>query len=100
MTTLKLEEKTLSDGMVCLEKNEEKGLIYRLHRSFSGSIHFTGLVFPKSSKVKVVDTFKVKVKVSVYHESKYQLEDLEITFLKENDAGLFKTSFEEIINKE
>ena len=71
-----------------------------LHRSFSGSIHFKGLVFPKSSKVKVVDKFKVKVKVSVYRESKYQLEDLEITFLKENDAEMFKTSFEEIINKE
>jgi hypothetical protein len=71
MTTLKLEEKTLSDGMVCLEKNEEKGLIYLLHRSFSGSIHFTGLVFPKSSKIKVIDKFKVKVKVSMYHDKKY-----------------------------
>ena len=71
MTTLKLEEKTLTDGMVCLEKNVEKNLVYLLHRSFSGSIHFTGLVFPKSSKVKIVDKFKVKVKVSTYYENKY-----------------------------
>lgn len=79
--------------MVCLERDEEKGLTFLLHRSFSGMIHFKGLVFQKSSKIKELDKFKIKVKVSVYHEEKYQPEDLEITFLKEQDAKLFTSTF-------
>jgi hypothetical protein len=64
-------EKTLTDGMISIEQKDSSEPIYLLHRSFSGAIHFKSLIFAKSSKVKVVDKFKVKIRVSVHHEDKY-----------------------------
>ena len=89
MTTLKLEEKTITSGMISLEQKDAEAPIYLLHRSFAGSIHFTSFVFPKSSKVKVIDKLTVKVQVSVYQDkdeketAKYQPEHVEITFVRE-----------------
>jgi hypothetical protein len=85
MTTSKLTEKTIDSGLISIEQKSEDQPIYLLQRSFSGQIHFTSFIFPKSSKVKDLEKLKVKIMVSVYNDKKYSQEHVEITFLEQKD---------------